>query len=326
MGENDDGKRGGSRGRHRVAKVVGVVALVALGAGAALLWYGAHGPAVPADYQSSVKTSGEIEARYLADGPHGVSEASQQALQDFSRFEVFYPADLADSDMRWPVVVLCNGTGVPLSRYETLARHLASWGFVVIGTEEAYSWNAFGAEMCLRYLGRADAGELAGDDAPTDLAGHVDLGRVGVVGHSQGAVGALNAASDTDHAAAYRTVVALSPTNETLAHDLMWDFDASEVSVPTLLVAGAGGGDDAVVTGGQLGQIYDHLGSADKLMVRRTDTPHGEVLYSEEGYVCAWLRWQLQGDEGAARAFVGEDAEIAKNPLYQDVRTTITGE
>ncbi|MBR5111580.1 MAG: hypothetical protein IK099_15485 [Clostridia bacterium] len=52
--------------------------------------------------------------------------------------------------------------------------------------------------------------------------------------------------------------------------------------------------------------------------MRRADTPHGEVLYSVDGYVTAWFMWQLQNDEEAALAFIGENPEIATNPLYQD--------
>lgn len=84
-----------------------------------------------------------------------------------------------------------------------------------------------------------------------------------------------------------------------------------------MLIAGAGGGDDWVVTGEQLETIYDDI-SSNKIMLRRKETPHGEMLYSANGYVTAWFMWQLQGDEYAAKAFTGDNAEIVKNELYQD--------
>lgn len=37
----------------------------------------------------------------------------------------------------------------------------------------------------------------------------------------------------------------------------------------------------------------------------------------------AWFIWQLQGDTEAAKAFVGNDAEILSNILYQDQRIDI---
>lgn len=38
---------------------------------------------------------------------------------------------------------MCNGSGTPMSKYSSVAKHFASWGFIVIGTEENYSWNAY---------------------------------------------------------------------------------------------------------------------------------------------------------------------------------------
>ncbi len=58
-------------------------------------------------------------------------------------------------------------------------------------------------------------------------------------------------------------------------------------------------------------------------MMRRKDTPHGEMLYSSDGYVTAWFMWHLQGDAEAAKAFVGDSPEIMGNELYQDQRSGI---
>ena len=42
------------------------------------------------------------------------------------------------------------------------------------------------------------------------------------------------------------------------------------------------------------------------------------MLYYGDGYVTAWFMWLLQDDQDAAKAFVGNNAEILKNPLYQN--------
>ena len=59
---------------------------------------------------------------------------------------------------------------------------------------------------------------------------------------------------------------------------------------------------------------------APRTRCRRTGANHGQMLYTADGYVTAWLLWHLQGDEAAARAFTGAAPELASNPLYQDVR------
>ena len=303
-------------GLKKVIKIVGIVLLAVIIGIAALLKYLGSRPAAPTDYQQTVQTGGEIEAKYMANGSYEVSMREDAVLQEFEKYIVYYPSVLEMSNEKYPVIVLCNGSGTPLSKYPAVAEHYASWGFIVIGTAENYSWNAFGAEMCLRYLERWNDNEKI-EDTVSPFYQKVDFDRVGVVGHSQGGVGVINAVTNTEHKYTYKAGVSLSPTNKELAHNLLWDYNAALIDIPIMLISGEGGGDDWVVTGEQLQAIYDDI-TSDKLMVRRINTAHNEVLYSSDGYVMAWFMWHLQGDQDAAKAFVGDDAEILTNPLYQD--------
>ena len=304
--------------KKTVKIILTVLIVLALTIGCGLLWL-QHRPAVPDGYQSQVAAGTKAEQIFLENGPYAAEEFEEPAMQNFSKYEVFYP-DTARSGKdqlpdRLPVVVLCNGTGIPLSRYKALAEHYASWGFVVIGTEEQYSWNGFGARMCLEHLKKLNSRRMLSEDQANPLYKRIDLDAVGLAGHSQGGVGVLNAAAD----GGFRTAVALSCTNMALADSLEWSFDPSRVSVPMLLVSGAGGGDDWVVTGDQLKEIQDRL-AGPSVSLRRKDTPHGEMLYSADGLVTAWLLWQLQQNQEAKELFEGPDAQILTNPAYQDLR------
>ncbi len=303
----------------RIALTVVLVLILAM---ILLILILSHKPAAPADYQRTTGTGGAIEAEYMKNGAFQVVKHEDGTLQEFGKYIVFYPSELESTDRKWPVIVMCNGSGTPLSKYETVARHYASWGFVVIGTEEKYSWNGFGAEMCIRYLERFNENPKVEDKASL-FYNKIDFDNVGIVGHSQGGVGVINAITDTSHKSIYKTAVSLSPTNQTLADNLMWNYDASKINVPILLISGAGGGDDWVVTGEQLNQIYDAIPS-DKAAMRRKDTAHNQVLYSPDGYVMAWFMWQLKEDETAAEAFTGNSPEIMTNVLYQDQQISLT--
>ena len=274
-------------------------------------------PAAPSNYQQTTQTGGEIEAKYLANGPYEVSVKEEETLLDFGKFWIYYPSKLTETDKKYPVIVICNGSGTPLSKYPTVAEHYASWGFIVIGTEEMNSWNAFGAEMSIRYRERMNENQKI-EDTESIFYQKVDFDNVGIVGHSQGGVGVINAITDTKHKDIYKTAVSLSPTNKTLAHNLFWDYDASLVNVSILLISGEGGGDDWVVTGEQLVEINDDI-PGNKIAVRRKSTPHNEVLYKPDGYITAWFMYYLQGDEEAGKAFFGDNQEISANELYQDV-------
>ena len=307
-----------------VIKAVGLILLLLVTALFLFLKYLGSRPAAPNGYQQSVETGGRIEEAYLADGGFAVSVYEEPVLQPFKKYVIYYPSELETTGRRYPVIVLCNGSGTPISKYPALPRHYASWGFIVIGTEEEYAWNGFGAEMSVRHLQRLNDTERIEEERANIFYQKVDFDHVGIAGHSQGGAGVLNAITAQEHRDIYQAAVSLSPTNKELAHALEWDYDASLVQIPTLLISGAGGGDDWVVTGEQLERIYRDIPGS-KIMARRKATAHNEVLYAADGYVTAWFLWQLQGDAEAGKAFTGERPELLENPLYQDVRLSIEG-
>ncbi len=65
--------------------------------------------------------------------------------------------------------------------------------------------------------------------------------------------------------------------------------------------------------------MYEKL-NVPKVMAGKKYCEHGEMLYSADGYVTVWFMWQLQGDEEAAKAFVGDKPELMNNELYQEQR------
>lgn len=281
------------------------------------LIYNAKKPAAPENYTETVETGGEIEAKYMAKGTYEISFFEEPVLQGFGKYRIYYPTELENADKIYPVVVVANGSGCKASKYPSLFEHLASWGFIVIGTEEEYDWNGFASEMCLRHLIRLNEIEIV-NDKENPLRGKIDLDNVGITGHSQGGVGVINAITVQEHKDFYKAAVSLSPTNKELAHNLEWDYDAAKIEMPILLMSGD---NDWVVTKEQFESIYNDI-SAEKCMARRTDTEHGPMLYSGDGYVTAWFMYWLQGDEYAGKAFLGENPEILSNTNWKDVKTS----
>ena len=96
------------------------------------------------------------------------------------------------------------------------------------------------------------------------------------------------------------------------------------VVIPVLMLAGTQGEfeTEMVLPLDAMTAMYDRL-SVPKAMARRTDSDHGGMLYKADGYVTAWLLWQLQGNEEAGKAFTGESPELTRNALYQDARVDL---
>lgn len=305
----------------KLLKLIGIIMLVIIVLLVVFLLRASGKPAVPNDYYETVETDGEIETKYMSCGPYEVSHYEEAALQGFGKYIIYYPSEMEHENEKYPVVVFANGSGCKVSKYPALLKHLASWGFIAIGTEEENDWNGFASEMCVRHLIRLNETEII-NETNNVFYGKVDLNNVGITGHSQGGVGVFSAITVQEHRDIFKAAVSLSPANKELAHNIEWEYDVTIIKTPILLVSGAGGGDDWVVTGEQLESIYSDI-QTDKCMMRRKNTAHGEVLYSADGYVTAWFMWLLQGDEYAAKAFIGEDAEILNNSLYQDQQSDI---
>ncbi len=56
-----------------------------------------------------------------------------------------------------------------------------------------------------------------------------------------------------------------------------------------------------------------------KLRARVAGAEHEEMQMKTDGYMTAWMLYQLQGDEEAAKALIGENAKILRNANWQDI-------
>lgn len=275
---------------------------------------------VPADYTETVETGGKIEAAYLKMGKE--ETAFLQVSTDeagIGAYAIVYPKSLtAPKAMPLPVVIFANGTGVTASKYPALFQHLASWGFIVVGNEDGSSGNGNSSDKTLAFLIKQN------EDNTSVLYHKVDMQNIGISGHSQGGAGVFNAITDAQYGKYYKTAVVLSPTHEEIAGGFGWPYNTAQVKIPTLMLAGTNGDFETklVIPIEKMRDMYSKLAGM-KLMARKKNCEHGQMLYSADGYVTAWFMWQLKNDKQAAKAFVGNKAEIKTNPLYQDVQDAL---
>ncbi len=270
----------------------------------------------PDNYTVDVKTGGELETKYLASGTFETKTlvAEYPDDTDIGKITVWYPAELETGSGKYPVVLFVNGTGVGASRYAPVFQHMASWGFIAVGNEDPSSWEGKKADATLAWL-------LAeNENKDSVLYGKADLENIGVIGHSQGGVGVYNTINTTEHKDLYKCAVALSPTQEEVAEQVLQiPYDPSKTSIPVLMLCGT---ENDVISPDNMEKSYAKV-TAPKAMAVRIGANHGEMLYTADGYVTAWLMWQLQGDTYAAKAFTGETPELLTNPLYQNQQIEI---
>jgi len=281
------------------------------------------GPAVIEGYQDKTGAQGDIEKKYTAFGKFTVKSKDFPVKEsNFKNIRAWYPADLETTTAKYPVVVFANGTGVPNTAYEEIFKHLASWGFIAIGNDDKNSWDGYSSDKTLGLL-------LAeNDDVKSIFYQKVNLGQIGLSGHSQGGVGVVNAFTNQPNGKYFRSIFGASTTKYALAVSLKWPYDVSKISIPYFTVAGTGSfdaGKSNEKDGGiaplvSMVENYDKLPSGTlAIRARRKDTDHGDMLYKADGYMTAWFFYTLLNDGLAGKAFTGNNPEIEKNSIWQDV-------
>lgn len=289
-------------------------------------------------YWQYSQPEGKIETKYTALGTYEVSHAEYDAEGTaWEKYEIYYPSARAEG-VTYPLVIMANGTGVKASQYAAVFRHLASWGFIVAGNEDENCRTGEYSAATLDFVLKLNEEE----DSP--LYGLVDTQNIGIVGHSQGGVGALNAATAQENGGRYKAICTISATSRYHADELNksgkgWSVDASQIFAPILMVAGTGtfeagtmeeysdtlpdGGAQGICPLWWLNECYDAVPTGtDNVMARRSGKDHGDMLHAADGYMTAWFAYYLQGDEEAGKAFFSENAEILSNQVWQDVRTS----
>lgn len=309
----------------KMLKAVGIILLFIIALIIMLFIMVLNKKAVPKDYMEKVTTGGDIETKYIKNGTYEVSYIEMGAMQNFKKYEIYYPLNIENENKKYPAVIFSNGTGVKGSSYPALLEHLSSWGFIVIATEEEYSWNGLSSNLCLKTLQKINNNKDIDGWEVNPFYNKVDFNNIGVSGHSQGGAGVINAITNTTYSNMYKTAFIESPTNKELEEALDWNYDARKINIPVLLTSSTGDADiNLVVNLEQLKSIYDDIPeTVNKVMLRRNNADHGDMLYFVDGYMTAWFMWQLQNDEEAAKAFVGDNAEILNNTLYQDIDKNI---
>lgn len=284
-------------------------------------------------YWNYATPAGEIEKKYTALGDYDVSHVEFEADNAaYMKYKIWYPSDIEKSNHTYPLVVMANGTGVTASQYREVFRHLASWGFIVIGNEDANCRTGASSAATLDFILGLNG------DKNSAFCGKIDTDHIGIAGHSQGGVGAINAVTAQENGNLYKAIFAASTTSTLFADDNVlgaeWRYDMSKVTIPCFMVAGTGNGDagtatDKTATEGQgicplwaLIENYHAIpDTVDKVMAREIGKDHGDMLRYADGYMTAWFMYYLKGDAQAGEAFFGNNAEILSNANWQDIKT-----
>lgn len=274
-------------------------------------------------YYEQFQSESPLESHYAGLGPHAVSTVDYDSGDaTVGTVSVWYPEDL-DAQESWPLIVVVNPSNTRACNLAPCLERLASWGFIVVDNSDPQAGTGETASKTLDIMLNLSPEAL--------LARRIDENAIGVIGYSQGGAGAINAATTFENSSRVKALFTGSAAYSLLATSMGWEYNVSKVSCPWFMCAGTGTSDDQGVDdiNAEFGGVAplasleeNYVGASDnvaKVRARVAGAEHEEILQESDGYMTAWMLWQLAGDEGAAKVFVGEDAEILTNSRWQDV-------
>ena len=276
------------------------------------------------DYYKDFKTESELEKKYSGIGEYEVNEVVYKSDdKNIKNIRIWYPKELENSNNSYPAILIVNASNTRAKNLKASFKRLASWGFIVIGNDDPQTGNGISATKTIEYILNVDKDNI--------LYNKIDKNNIGIVGYSQGGAGALRVVSMLDSGKYFKTIFTGSSACSTLAKNMGWEYDMSKVNIPYFMTAGTGESDDRNVEdivnefGGvaplsSLKENYNTMSNdIFKVRARAVGAEHQDMLNRTDGYMTAWMLYQLKNDKEAEKVFVGDNAEILSNNNWQDI-------
>lgn len=312
----------------KVLKVIGIiVGLIVLLIGALLIknYIDSKKPYLEDTYYEDFQSDVPLAKKYAGLGSYEVSHLELKSEDDtIKKYRIWYPTELESKSQKYPLIVVTNASNTSAYNYEPYFERLASWGFIVAGNEDRGAGSGLSTSKTLDYV-------LELNSSPDSIFhGKVSQDNIGVIGHSQGGAGAIRAVTEYDNSNKYKTIFTGSAAYPLLAKNMGWEYDISKISIPYFMTAGTGSSDDSgedpETSFGGVSPLSSLIANYDgitndvfKVRARIKGAEHGDMLARTDGYMTAWMLYQLQDDEEAGTVFIGEDAEILSNSNWQDI-------
>ena len=223
----------------KVLKVLGIIVLALVVALAAFFayaqyknWKTLNTPILPDDYYKAFAETfpagGKLERYYVGRGGYEVEHLEYTSgNKSIGTIRIYYPAELRSSGKQYPVVMVVNGSNTPAKIYLPFFQRLASWGFVVVGTDDPQAGTGETTSIALDFVLNE-----------SEIAGQIDRDNIGITGYSQGGAGALGAATKYENSHLYKAIFTGSAAYPLLSISMGWEYDSSKISIPYFMKIG----------------------------------------------------------------------------------------
>jgi hypothetical protein len=271
-----------------------------------------------------------VQAAYAMPGPYATTSATVVGARGTAIYDEYYPARYAALEFKSPIVTWGNGTDGKPADTAVFLSHLASYGFTVIATTLPNTGSGREIDAAARYLVAQNG--VRG----SVFYGHLDVAEVAAVGASQGATGAVRAA--TNDPSLFKTVVTFSLPNKFWARPnpdcptrAACMANPAALTCPVFFIS-THGPFDAVIASPATERAYFrstkvHAALGIILFSGHKLADHPSIATNPGGflgYATAWLEYRLRGDTIAAGAFTGAHPELLSNTNWPGSATKLS--
>ena len=277
------------------------------------------------NYYVNFESNNVLEKKYAGLGRHNVSYLKLKSDdKKIKEFRIWYPIELESNNQYYPLIIVTNASNTPASKYEPFFKRLASWGFIVVGNEDRQAGTGLTTSKTLDYLLELN------ENANSVFYSKISKDNIGIIGYSQGGAGAINAVTGYDNSNLYKALFTGSAAHPLLSKNMGWEYDYTKITIPYFMTAGTGSSDagdnkengwGGVTPLSSLIEIYDGMtDDVFKVRARVSGAEHQDILIKTDGYMTAWMLYQLKNDDVAGKVFIGEEAEILDNANWIDIK------
>lgn len=274
---------------------------------------------LPLTASAASTVSNPVEQQYQKSGPLKAKYKDYPSGEKrYSQYRIWYPANMSSTDSKYPALIIANGTGcgykegmTAADAYVDFCKHLVSWGFIVVANDEGNSGTGESTTKSLDFL----LSQNYDDDGM--FHSRIAVDKIGVYGHSQGAIGAMNAASYYENSYMYKSVCCASAPINTDDHGY---YNPSLISAPILHLCGDGSFEQEEYMQAPTALKKNYADSRSAFCALRKNSDHMDIFTECYGYTTAWFRYTLCGDSHAAKAFTGETPELKQNKAWKSVK------
>ena len=314
-----------NEGKHKVLKIIGIILLIYIIVIFIKTKIFENISWLKEDYYKDFITSSKLEKKYNGIGNYKISEVVYKSdNKKIKNIRVYYPKELETSNKKYPLIMEVNASNTKAKNLAYAFKRLASWGFIVVGTDDSQTGNGKTTMETIKFILNI------GKDSV--LYNKVDKDNMGIVGYSQGGAGALRVVSVLGGDKYFKTIFTGSASYPKLSKNLGWEYYYDNIKIPYFMTASTGNSDDrgikinsdefaGVAPLESLELIYNNLPeNILKVRARVSNSEHEDMLIKTDGYMTAWMLYHLKNDKESGKVFIGDDAEILTNKNWQDIK------